>query len=222
MRAGLTETAFPFLARLGANARRELGSFPLLRVKPKQRLLRRGHAVRGIYLVVTGSLRIYYVSAEGREATLYRVEPGGTCVLALTASFDEAPYPAWVDAGNEGTAYVQVPSETCRRLLSSETGFRDFVFGALSGRIFELMQTLEEAGSSRLEQRLARHITRHMASDGVLRATQAGIASDLGTAREVVSRALRALAARGLVRTGRMRVEVVDQRALRAFAELSP
>ena len=125
------------------------------------------------------------------------------------------------DAGNEASSYVQVPSETCRRLLSGEPGFRDFVFGALSGRIFELMQTLEEARSSQVEQRLARHITRHVASDGVLRATQVGIASDLGTAREVVSRALRALAARGLVRTGRMRVEVVNHAALRAFAELS-
>jgi len=96
--------------------------------------------------------------------------------------------------------------------------FRDFVFGVLSGRVVELMQTLEEAGSTQLEQRVAHYLIRRMGPDGTLRMTQIGIASDLGTAREVVSRALRSLAGRGLVSTSRSRVSVTDQVTLRAFA----
>ena len=182
--------------------------------------MRQGDSVDGLYLVVTGSLRVYYISAEGREAMLYRVEPGGTCVLALTAAFNEEPYPAWVDAGAEGTSLVRVPSALSRRLLAEESEFRDFVFGVLSGRVVELMQTLEEAGSTQLEQRVARYLIRRMDPDGTLRVTQIGIASDLGTAREVVSRALRSLAGRGLVNTSRSRISVIDQRALRAVAGL--
>lgn len=221
MRAGLTDTSFPFLARLGASPRRELGALPPSRVKAKQRLLRQGDSVDGLYLVVAGSLRVYYISAEGREAMLYRVEPGGTCVLALTAAFNEEPYPAWVDAGADGTSYVRVPSALSRRLLAEEPEFRDFVFGVLSGRVVELMQTLEEAGSTQLEQRVARYLIRGMGTDGTLRVTQIGIASDLGTAREVVSRALRSLAGRGLVSTSRSRISATDQVALRTFAGLS-
>jgi len=221
MRAGLTETSFPFLARLGPSARRELGALPPTRVKARQRLLRQGDHVDGLYLVVAGSLRVYYISAEGREATLYRVEPGGTCVLALSAAFNEEPYPAWVDAGTDGTSYVRVRNAVARRLLADEPQFRDYVFGVLSGRVAELMQTLEEAGSTQLEQRVARYLVRRMGPDGAVRVTQIGIASDLGTAREVVSRALRSLVGRGLVDTGRSRIGVLDQVALRAFAGLS-
>jgi hypothetical protein len=45
------------------------------------------------------------------------------------------------------------------------------------------------------------------------------MASDLGTAREVVFRALRSLAGRGLIETGRVRVRIADPAGLRALAE---
>ena len=77
MRAGITETHFPFLARLTAVGRRELGALAPARVKPVQHLLQRGDAAGGAYLVTGGSLRVFYVTADGREATLYHVEPGG-------------------------------------------------------------------------------------------------------------------------------------------------
>jgi CRP/FNR family transcriptional regulator len=220
MRAGLTEASFPFISGLGVAARRDLGALTISRAKAKQQLLRRGDATDGAYLVTAGSLRVYYLTSEGREATLYHVQPGGACILSLAAALRAEPYPAWVDAGPSGSSQVRVPSATLRRFLAEEAAFRDFVFGALSGRVFELMQAIEETGSAGLEQRVARYLTRHVASDGSVRATQAAIASELGTAREVVFRALRSLSERGLLKTGRMRVQVTDLRALRAFAGL--
>jgi CRP/FNR family transcriptional regulator len=174
--------------------------------------------VDGAFFVTGGSLRVYYVSEAGREATLYHVEPGGTCILALTATFHHEPYPAWVEAGPRGAEYVRVLGPVLRRLFDGEPAFRDFIFGVLSSRVFELMCTLEEAGTALLEQRLAGWLVRHVDTDGAVRATQAAMASELGTAREVVFRALRALAGRGLVRTGRMRITVLDLAGLRRAA----
>ena len=216
--AGLTDASFPFLSRLSATARRELDALSAQKVAPASRVLERGDAAGGAYLVVGGVLRVFYITSEGREATLYHVEPGGTCVLALTATLAAEPYPAWVEAGNRGAEVVCVPSRLFQRLLDGEGGFRQFVFAALSARIFELMQTLEETGSAQLEQRLARYLLRHADAAGSLRITQAGIAAELGTAREVVFRALRSLAERGLVQTGRMRIRVTDPEALRTIA----
>jgi CRP/FNR family transcriptional regulator len=181
-------------------------------------LLARGDSVGGAYFVTSGALRVYYITPEGREATLYRVEPGGTCILALTASFGDGAYPAWVDAGTEGAAFVRVPRETFRRLFDAEPSLREFVFDVLAGRVFELMQALEEAGSARVEQRLARHLLRRADARGVVRQSQASVASDLGTAREVVSRALRGVAQRGLVRTSRGEIRVVDAAGLALLA----
>jgi CRP/FNR family transcriptional regulator, anaerobic regulatory protein len=218
MLRGLSDVQFPFLARLSPAGRRELAAFSAARVHPGQRLLERGDAVDGAYLIIGGALRVYYVTAEAREATLYQVEPGGTCVLALTSAFNQEPYPAWVDAGTKGASFVQVPNLTFHRLFDREPGFREFIFAALSGRIFDLMQTLEEAGCLQLEQRVARYLIRRVDASDSIRISQAGIASELGTAREVVFRALRSLSARGLVRTGRMRIQIVDRPRLRLAA----
>jgi CRP/FNR family transcriptional regulator len=219
VRAGLTETHFPFLSRLTTPVRSELAALAPTHVKPAQHLLRRGDAAGGAYFVTAGALRVFYVTAEGREATLYRVEPGGACVLSLTAAFNDDPYPAWVDAGPGGAGFVRVPNATFHRLLESETAFRQFAFASLSGRVFDLMRTLEELGSEQIEQRVARYLLRQTAADGDVRVTQSGIASELGTAREVVFRALRSLVARGLVQTGRMRVRILDPRGLAAVAD---
>src|SRR6187551_1516757 len=99
MGAELTDEYFPFLTRLARENRAELGALAATRVAKHEPLLRRGDPANGAYLVVSGSLRVYYVTAEGREATLYHVEAGGTCVLSLTSTLGQEPYPAWVDAG---------------------------------------------------------------------------------------------------------------------------
>jgi CRP/FNR family transcriptional regulator len=219
MKLPLTETQFPFLGRLTEESRRELGSLPTAKALPGTRLLRRGDPADGAYLVVDGSLRVYYITQEGREATLYRVEPGGTCILSLTSTFDRAPFPAWVDAGPRGGEYVRVPSDVLHRLVDSETALRHFVLGVLSGRVFELMCAIEEIGSIQMEQRVARYLLRRRESDDCVRVSQIGIASDLGTAREVVFRALRALAERQLIQTGRMRIRIIDRRGLTLAAD---
>jgi CRP/FNR family transcriptional regulator, anaerobic regulatory protein len=219
IRPAITETHFPFLARLTAAGRRELATLTPTRVKPAQHLLRRGDDAGGVYLVTAGSLRVFYVSADGHEATLYRVESGGACVLSLTATFSHEPYPAWVNAGPGGADFVRVPSAIFHRLVDGETAFRQFAFASLSGRVLDLMRTLEELGSARVEQRVARYLLRQDVVDGFVRTTQSGIASELGTAREVVFRALRSLVERRLVQTGRMRVRIVDRRGLEVVAD---
>jgi CRP/FNR family transcriptional regulator len=217
-RTELTADSFPFIQRVSEGARRELGALPPTRAHPRRHLLRPGDDAGGVYLVTRGALRVYYTTAEGREATLYSVEPGGTCVLAAASAFADDPYPAWVQASAKGATFVRVPSGAFRRLYNAEVGFREFVFGAMAGRLFELMQSLEEAGCARVEQRVARYLLREGGADGIVRVSQVGIASELGTAREVVFRALRGLGHRGLLRTRRGRIDIVDTVALRAVA----
>jgi CRP/FNR family transcriptional regulator len=217
-RTELTADSFPFIRRVSEGARRELGALSPTRSHPRRHLLRPGDDAGGGYLVTHGALRVYYMTADGREATLYTVAPGGTCVLAAASAFADEPFPAWVQAGAKGATFVRVPSAAFRRLYNAEEGFREFIFGALAGRLFELMQALEEAGCARVEQRVARYLLREVGADGTVHVSQIGIASELGTAREVVFRALRSLVRRGLLRTQRRRIAIVDAVGLRDVA----
>jgi CRP/FNR family transcriptional regulator len=119
-----------------------------------------------------------------------------------------------VQARSTGAEFTCIPTPLLQRLVGDEPAFREFVFGELSGRVYDLMQRLEETGSATIEQRVARHLLRRAGADGIVRASQVRIASELGTAREVVFRALRALSERGFVKTGRLRIAVLDRKAL--------
>ncbi|MBK7539641.1 MAG: Crp/Fnr family transcriptional regulator [Myxococcales bacterium] len=157
----MTSARFPFLARLGEASQRELANLPISRASAGQHLLSRGDDAAGAYFVTSGALRVYYLTKDGREATLYRVEPGGTCILALTSTFNREPYPAWVDAGPQGAGFARLPAPAFRKMFDAEPEFRGFLFGVLSGRVFELMRTLEEAGTAQMEERVARYLTRN-------------------------------------------------------------
>lgn len=214
MSAAPTAKLFPLLAEL-APASRDLLAASAKRIACDGGvpLVARGDIVGGAYLVETGALRVYYISAEGREGTLYWVEPGQSCVLALNCMFSGLAYPAWVES--EGKTEVSfIPSDAYRRLFAKEPAVQRFTFDTLSGWLFELMQLIEETASQGLEARVAAFLLRRSKGEDTIVITQEQIARHLATSREVVSRVLRALAARRLIETSQRRIAIVDSKAL--------
>jgi CRP/FNR family transcriptional regulator len=152
-------------------------------------VLSRGDRVAGAYLVVTGRLRVYTLSAEGREATLYTIDPGETCVLALNCLFSDLRYPAWVDA-SAGTRVAIVDGPAYRSLFEHDAAVRDMTVRAFSTVVFRLMSALEDVHTHALDRRLATFLVVRASSSGEVRMTQQAIADHLGTTREVVARLL--------------------------------
>jgi CRP/FNR family transcriptional regulator len=189
---------------------------------PSQKtLIVRGEPVGGAYLVVEGSLRVYNVSAKGRESTLYWVEPGDSCILAMSCLFSDVRYPAWVESDQVLTQLAVIPSEAYKRLFASEPSVQKFTFNVLSSRIFELMTTLEEVTTHDMERRLASFLVRKCDAEGDVAMSQATMAGHLGTAREVVTRILRQFESKGLVAVARGTTRVIDAVALLAHTETS-
>jgi len=190
---------FPFMADLGEVARARLStSLRRISCPGSTHLVSRGDEVAGAYLVERGALRVYYVSAEGREGTLYWVETGQSCILALNCTFSRLAYPAWVETEGE-TDIAIIPGEVYRELFAREAAVQRFTFEALSGRLFELMALVEETASQGLEARIAAFLLRRAKGGAEVAVTQEQIARHLATSREVVSRTLRRLSALGLI-----------------------
>jgi CRP/FNR family transcriptional regulator len=169
---------------------------------PATPLLHKGEPVSGAYIVVRGRLRVFSIAPSGSEATLYSLDPGETCVLALNCLFNDLLYPAWV-ASESKTEIAIIPGLVFRKLFESEPSIQDLTIHALSTAVFRLMNELEQVHFCKLEHRLANLILLRASSDGLLRMTQQEMADHLGTTREVVARIMRALVARRLVETRR-------------------
>lgn len=210
---------FPSLADLSVEGRRLLeGATRRIACPGGTPLVARGDLVAGAYLVEKGALRVYYVSPEGREGTLYWVEPGQSCILALNCMFSRLAYPAWVESEGE-TEVAIVPGDAFRSLFAIEPAVQAFTFEVLSGRLFELMGLIEETASRGLEARVAAFLARRAKGAGEVAVTQEQIARHLATSREVVSRVLRGLAARRVIATAQGRITILDAALLADFAD---
>lgn len=180
-------------------------------------IIEKGQDVSGAYFVLEGRLRVFTYSPSGKEATLYFLDPGETCILALNAMFNNLTYPAWVST-EEDTVVGVVPGPVYRSLFESEKAVQGLTVRTLSTLVFRLMGELEQVHSLTLDQRLAAYLLAHKADDGTLQKTQQEIAGHIGTSREVVARLMSRLAAKGFISTGRGEVRVLNADGLAELA----
>lgn len=172
-------------------------------------IINKGNSVSGAYVVVRGRLRVYSISPGGNEATLYFINPGEVCILALNCIFNNLAYPAWVQT-EPGTCVGVIPSLTYRTLFQNEPSIQNLTVHALSVLVFRLMEELEQIHSLNLNERLARFILMRSEGDGQLRMTQSELAAHLGTTREVIAKLLRKMVADKSVKT--LRGSIVVER----------
>lgn len=167
-------------------------------------------------LVESGAIRVQMTADTGREILLYRVEPGESCVLTTACLLGQDVYSAegLVESDAVGIA---VPTPVFRRLLDDYPTFRDMVFMGFGRRITDILMTLEDAVFHRIDERLARLLLRR-GGDGGFEATHQDLAVDLGSAREVVSRQLKAFERGGLIGLERGRISLRDRAGLQRMA----
>ena len=191
------------------------------RVASEALIIHKGQAVSGAYVAVQGRLRVFTMAPNGTEATLYFLDPGETCVLALNCLFSDLLYPAWVQAETAAVVAV-IAGPVYRRLFESESTIQNLTVSTLSTLVYRLMAELEQLHSSQHKVRLAHFILTHASSDGTLQMTQQQLARHLGTTREVVARLIGEFVGAELLRTRRGAVAIRDPYRLRRVVSADP
>jgi len=170
-------------------------------------LYRQGDSCSAIAFVLSGDVRVYKIGQGGREITLYEIGPGETCILNASCILSGRTYPAHAATLEESEIYL-VPSNLFRRLVNEYDSMRDFVFTLLSHRLTGVMELVEEVAFGRMDGRLMDYLV-EKAENNRLVSTHQKIANDLGTSREVVSRLLKDLERRGVVRLSRNEIALL-------------
>ena len=172
---------------------------------------------QGFPLLLEGSIKVCKLAANGRELMLYRVTPGGSCIISSSCLLGRTDYNARGIAETPLTL-LALPVPAFTALMLEHPPFRDFVFHLFAERIGELMQLVEEVAFARLDQRLARLLVAR--KEDVLAVTHQQLADELGSVREIVSRLLKGFAAQGLVGLGREQLSIIDRPGLQRIASL--
>lgn len=192
-------------------------SMSTVRLEPGAPVFQQGDTASNYLLVKEGSVRVSVTTEQGREILLYRVEPGQTCVLTSACLLSGAEYDAGAVA-ESATEAVILPKPAFDELMATSPKFRQFVFSSYGERLHALIGLVQEITTRQVDRKLARHLL-SVAEDRVVAATHQAIATELNTAREVVTRLLHDFAARGWVALSRGEVRLLDTKALTAYAE---
>lgn len=179
-------------------------------------LFRPGEAARGFAIVLSGRIDVHLVGPTGREILLYSVAPGQSCVQSTLALLGGEHYSGEAITATPCTV-VLIPHDLFLGLMNTCDKFRGFVFRALAARMQGVMHQMERVAFVTVEARLAEALLAR-AEQGIVHATHQELASTIGSAREVVSRRLDALAARGVLTLDRGAITILDEHRLRELS----
>jgi CRP/FNR family transcriptional regulator len=181
-------------------------------------LFNAGEQARGLYVVVSGALRAFRMSLDGREQVIHVEREGAT--IAEVPVFDDGPTPSTVAAETDSVVLF-IDKRDVRRLCLEHPGIALAALKLLAGRLRRCSDLVATLSLQDVGQRLARFLLAESAARGErsfdLPLTKEQIAQRIGSVREVVSRALTRLQNDGLVAVDGHRVTIVDEAALRAY-----
>ncbi len=173
----------------------------------------------GIIYVKTGFLRVYIMSDDGRDITLYRLHPGDICVLSASCVLKTITFDVFVDAEEDSQCFV-IDGSAFAEASEKYSEIKIFTLEVAVSRFSEVMWVMEQIHFMSMDKRLAiflyEEITR--IDTDTVRLTHALIAKYMGSAREVVSRMLKYFANEGIVELSRKGVKILNKKKLKELA----
>lgn len=190
--------------------------------KPGELVIGEADSIRSFYVVLTGQLKLYRSSAEGKEQTLQLLGPGdpfGLCTAFATDSF-----PASAMAIKE-SSFMLIPGAVMETMARQEPAILFNIIQILSWRLKDSMALIESLALKELPGRLASFLIHSLSGKSSdqnaveLTISQRELAKILGATPEALSRTLRKMANDGILSTSGRTVAILDRKALAQLAE---
>lgn len=190
----------------------------LRRFTPGETIYMEGDPSARLWIMVSGRVKIYKLSADGAEYVLRIFGPGDT--FNDLAALDGAPNAAGASTITSVSAWV-IPGEDFAAALAADHALALAVIQGLVGRQRRLIAQVEDLALRPVTARLARFLLTQVGDPALSHpaVTRALIATHLATTSESISRSLRSLESAGAIRFDRHRILIVKPDILRELAQ---
>lgn len=172
----------------------------------------------GLLLIKSGTIRVYILSEEGKEVTLYRLAKGDICVMSASCILKSITFDVCIEAEDD-CEVIQMASSALSLLSSDNIYVECFIYKLTAERFSDVMWTMQDILFTSFDKRLAAFLLDETAKNhsDTLKMTHEQIAKYMGSAREVVSRMLKYFANEGYVTLSRGGVRIIDKESLVAL-----
>lgn len=170
----------------------------------------------GLVLIKSGGLRVYILSEDGREVTLYRLGEGDSCVLSASCILNNITFDVVIDAETD-TEVLLLNISTFSILNKNNIYVENFSYKNTVDRFSDVMWAIEQILFMSFDKRLATFLIDEISRTKTteINLTHEQIAKYLGSAREVVSRMLKNFESRGILKLSRGSIQVLNKEKLK-------
>ena len=174
----------------------------------------------GLILVLSGQVRAFTVSEDGREITLYRLFQRDICLFSASCMIHSIQFDIILTAEKD-TEVLVIPSETYKSIMEVSAPLANYTNEVMASRFSDVMWLMDQIMWKSFDKRLADFLLNeaNIEGTGTLKITHETIGSHLGSPREVVTRMLKYFVNEGLVSLSRGTIEILDRSGLERIAE---
>lgn len=173
---------------------------------------------KGLMTVLSGQLRTYILSEEGREVTLFRVNEEEVCVLSASCLMDTITFDVLIEA-TEDTEVLVLPAAILNQVVQQNPYIELFLYKSATEKFSDVMWTMQQILFLKIDQRVAQFLWDEMIQKNsmTLSITHDEIARYIGSAREVVTKVLKYMVKEGTLELKRGTITVLDKELLRSY-----
>ena len=165
-----------------------------------------GSVIKSIPMIVSGSVKVMREDEDGNELLLYYVQPGETCAMSLTCcmAFKRSEIRA---IAQEPVEMLSIPVDYMDEWMKFRD-WRSFVMNTYRMRFEELLEALDSIAFHRMDERVLKYLQEKANSLNTdeIHMSHQEIAVDLNSSREVISRILKQMERKELVKLGRNKI----------------
>lgn len=173
---------------------------------------------KGLMTVLSGQLRTYILSEEGREVTLFRVNAGEVCVLSASCLMDAITFEVLIEA-TEDTEVLVLPAAILNQVVQKNPYMELFLYKSATEKFSDVMWTMQQILFLKIDQRVAQFLWDEMIqkSNMTLSLTHDEVARYIGSAREVVTKVLKYMVKEQVLELKRGTIIILDKEKLREY-----
>ncbi|HFQ62182.1 MAG TPA: Crp/Fnr family transcriptional regulator [Epsilonproteobacteria bacterium] len=198
-------TSYPFLNELESEALLFLNTHIKPVKIPKDTLLfYQGDVCENILWLTEGEVRLYTQSDTIEDITLYTLKAGEQCIVNTASLFSNTPAIASAQTLTDIEGYV-ISAQSAKELTRLSDVYQSYLFSLYQLRFEELTGLINDIKFKRLDTRIIEWLGKQ--PHDMIEITHEQLATELGSARVVVSRLLKELEQKGTVALHRGKIE---------------
>ncbi|MFN8274736.1 MAG: Crp/Fnr family transcriptional regulator [Flavobacteriaceae bacterium] len=173
-------------------------------------IMRTGQYIKSTVLVLAGQIKIYRQDDDGGEFFMYYLQPGQACAISMICATRNQKSQIMAKV-TEDAELMMIPLPLMDQWMMKHRSWYEFVIETYRSRFEEVLEVIDSIAFRAMDERLEFYLNRHREACGCneLKLSHQEIANDLSTSREVISRLLKKMEQRGLVKLHRNQIELI-------------